>query len=161
MKRLFSPVASLWAVLCVSLCGCGPSGTSETSGTSGNSSGDDGSGTAEVVVELSPQEATDLLASEEGVTVLDVRTAEEFGQGHIPGAVNVDVRDPSFDGAIGELDRSEPFMLHCGSGNRSQIAVEKLKEAGFTRIYHLTEGLKGWREAGNPVSAESGEDEAP
>ncbi|HUF60583.1 MAG TPA: rhodanese-like domain-containing protein [Verrucomicrobiales bacterium] len=160
MNKITSWVLSLSAVACVCFCGCGRPGTSEIGG---ESSAEEGSGTLEGVAELSPQEAKDLLASEEAVTVLDVRTAEEYVQGHIPGAVNVDVRDPGFDAAIDELDRSEPFLLHCGSGNRSKIAVEKLKEAGFTRIYHLTEGLKGWREAGNPVSAEveEVEEEAP
>jgi len=72
----------------------------------------------------------------DGVTVVDVRTPEEYAAGHVPGARNI-----PFDQMaqrFGELGPpSTPLVLYCHSGRRSGIAVQVLKSKGFTRLYDL------------------------
>ena len=72
-----------------------------------------------------------------GTTIVDVRTPEEYAQGHLPGAVNVDVSSPDFSAQIATLDPSAPYAVYCRSGNRSGVAVATMAEQGFTNAYHL------------------------
>lgn len=71
-----------------------------------------------------------------GVKVVDVRTADEFRAGHVPGAINI-----PFDqiaARAGELGpASTPLLLYCRSGRRSGIAVKALQEKGHARLYDL------------------------
>ena len=68
-----------------------------------------------------------------GAPVLDVRTPAEFAEGHLAGAVNVDVLDPSFLDRIQSLDLPEdgPVYLYCRSGNRSGTAAQALVRLGY------------------------------
>ena len=86
------------------------------------------------------------------VTLLDVRSAEEFAEGHIPGAVNIPL--PELRARLGELDRSRPLYVNCYSGMRSYIACRILSGRGFDcsnlsggwRFYELASGDAGVRE---------------
>lgn len=66
--------------------------------------------------------------------VIDVRTPAEFAAGHVEGALNVDVQDPSFADRIAELDKGAEYVVYCRSGNRSEAAIEQMGEAGFTAL---------------------------
>jgi rhodanese-related sulfurtransferase len=90
-------------------------------------------------------------ASEAGVVVLDVRTSGEFTSGHIANAINIDVEGMTFDGDIKNLDKDAPYAVYCQSGRRSVIAVDKLKAAGFTNLFNLTDGILDWNAAGLPL----------
>lgn len=70
-------------------------------------------------------------------TVIDVRTAEEFAEGHVKGARNLDIRNGDFDKALAELDKEAAYSVYCRSGNRSATAVEKMRNAGFTNVVDL------------------------
>lgn len=70
----------------------------------------------------------------EGTTVIDVRTPSEFAEGHLEGAVNIDVSAPDFADRIGELDPAGTYVVYCRSGNRSAAAVEEMAELGFTDL---------------------------
>src|SRR3954470_11433636 len=59
------------------------------------------------------------LVEEKKVVVLDVRTPEEFKEGHIAGATNIDFRGPDFEKRIGQLDKSKSYLVHCAAGGRS------------------------------------------
>jgi rhodanese-related sulfurtransferase len=83
--------------------------------------------------------------------VLDVRTAKEFTDGHIPGAVNLDVNSADFAKRVGELDKSKTYLVHCAAGVRSARACGKMSELGFTSLIDLAPGFKGWEKAGKPV----------
>jgi rhodanese-related sulfurtransferase len=83
-----------------------------------------------------------------GVTILDVRTPEEFAAGHIDGAVNYNVEGPDFASQIAALDPAGTYAVYCRSGNRSQVAVTQLSQAGINHIYELQTGINGWTEAG-------------
>lgn len=90
-------------------------------------------------------------ASEAGVVILDVRTGGEFMTGHIANAINIDVEGMTFDGDIKSLDKDATYAVYCHSGRRSVIAVNKLKDAGFTNLFNLTNGIQDWQGAGLPL----------
>jgi len=85
------------------------------------------------------------------VLLVDVRTVAEFSQGHIPGALNVDVNDPEFVNTIKTLNKGKPLALYCRSGRRSKLAASKLTGSGIN-IYDLDYGFLDWIKAGLPVS---------
>lgn len=91
------------------------------------------------------------LVATAGVTVIDVRTPEEFAQGHIQGAVNYNVEGPDFANQIMALDPAGIYAVYCQSGNRSQPAVSQLSDVGINNIYELESGIGGWENAGFPV----------
>jgi rhodanese-related sulfurtransferase len=91
------------------------------------------------------------LVATAGVTVIDVRTPEEFAQGHIQGAVNYNVEGPDFANQIMALDPAGIYAVYCQSGNRSQPAVSQLSSVGINNIYELESGISGWENAGFPV----------
>ena len=85
------------------------------------------------------------------VQLLDVRTAEEFAEGHLESAINIDVQGPSFTKKVSEqLDKSQPIYLYCRSGKRSMMAAKELEKEGYS-IVNLKDGILGWLDAGYPV----------
>lgn len=92
-------------------------------------------------------------AAEPGVVVLDVRTAGEFLSGHINGAINIDVEAMDFDSEISKLDKTATYAVYCHSGRRSGIAVGKMKDAGFTKLFNLKDGIQSWVAAGNALAS--------
>ncbi len=86
-----------------------------------------------------------------GVQIIDVRTPEEFADGHIEGAVNIPVQQAGFAAKVAQLDPKGTYAVYCRSGNRSQPAVAQMKDAGLTNIYELAEGTKGWTADGQPL----------
>lgn len=87
-----------------------------------------------------------------GVALIDVRTPEEFADGHIAGAVNIPVQQPDFATRIAQLDPTVTYAVYCRSGNRSQPAVAAMQKAGITTIYELESGTKGWTAEGQPLT---------
>ena len=85
------------------------------------------------------------------VQLLDVRSADEYSQGHIANAENIDVQQPDFiDKAKAKLDNTNPVYVYCRSGKRSMLAAQKLVKAGF-KVVNLRDGIVGWENAGKPV----------
>lgn len=93
----------------------------------------------------------DQLRLEQKYTVLDVRTEDEFKAGHIPGAVNLDVLDGSFEKKVAALDKSKTYLVHCAAGSRSANAATQMKKLGFKSVIDLAPGFNGWKAAGKPV----------
>jgi len=81
----------------------------------------------------------------EGVTVVDVRTPAEFADGHIPGAVNIDVEDPSFTAKLEQLDPAGDYAVYCRSGNRSRVAIDYMTQARVTHTVGLDGGIGAWK----------------
>lgn len=102
-------------------------------------------------VDVSVDKAAELLASGEKVTVLDVRTPEEYADGHLKDAVNVNFNGGDFEARIAKLDPEKPYLVHCAAGGRSGKSMELFKKLKFTKIYHLVDGYNGWTDAGKPV----------
>ena len=83
---------------------------------------------------VTPDEAEKLLKENPAVTVLDVRTPEEFAEGHIKGAVNADVNGDDFEKKVAALDQSKPVLIHCQAGGRSSRAIEEMGSDMILRI---------------------------
>ena len=81
---------------------------------------------------------------EQGYTVIDVRTPEEYEQGHIQGAQNIDVRAETFITEIQELSKSDTLLVYCRSGRRSLYAAQVMVSFGFKKIYDLEGGFLNW-----------------
>jgi rhodanese-related sulfurtransferase len=103
--------------------------------------------------DVTPDEAALLMKSKPGgALVIDVRTPEEFAEGHIPGARNVDFLGDDFEKQIAALPTDRPLIVHCAAGNRSSKAVVKISAMQkFAQIFHLKSGFNGWKAAGKPV----------
>lgn len=80
--------------------------------------------------------------------LLDVRTPDEYAQGHLRGATLIDIEATDFDQKIATLDRSKTIMVYCTTGGRSSDAVERLQKAGFGKIQNLTQGYDDWTAKG-------------
>ena len=75
--------------------------------------------------------------------LLDVRTAGEFGGGHLPKATNIDFRSPDFASKIKDLPKDKPVFVYCLSGGRSAQAAEMLRKEGF-QVTELQGGYLKW-----------------
>ncbi|WP_395717612.1 rhodanese-like domain-containing protein [Prosthecobacter sp.] len=95
-------------------------------------------------------EAAKIIA-EGKVAIIDVRTAEEFKDGHITGAQNIDIMAADFETQLTKLDKTQPTLVHCQAGGRSMRALKVFEKLGFTNLIHLDEGFGGWEAAGKPV----------
>ncbi|MEP2775099.1 MAG: rhodanese-like domain-containing protein [Luteolibacter sp.] len=88
----------------------------------------------------------------DGAQLLDVRTQEEWDEGHLEGATLVTVTEEGFlDKAKATLDPEKPVVVYCRSGNRSAKATEQLRTAGFT-VHDLAGGITAWKAAGKPLA---------
>lgn len=88
------------------------------------------------------------IAQQADVVILDVRTPGEFSQGHIEGAMNIDVEASTFDSEIAKLDKSKTYAVYCHSGRRSGIATQTMAKMGFKHLYNLENGLSDWMSQG-------------
>ena len=93
--------------------------------------------------------------------VLDVRTRDEFVEGHIPGAVLIDFKAPDFKQKVGQLDHDKLYLVHCAAGGRSAKAAELMGSLGFERVFNLEGGMKAWTAAGKPVEKNGAPRPAP
>lgn len=84
--------------------------------------------------------------------LLDVRTPEEYAEGHIAGAVNIDVQSDDFQQlAEKELSKDATILVYCRSGRRSLHAAEILTRLGY-RVVNLKGGILDWQDSGLPVT---------
>lgn len=84
--------------------------------------------------------------------LLDVRTPQEFAEGHLPGAVNIDVESADFpDRVVAELDPAKAYAVYCRSANRSKVAMTTMQSLGFSQLFDLDGGIKAWQAAGGEV----------
>ena len=80
----------------------------------------------------------------EDAVLIDVRTLAEFNEGHIEGAVHIDIFSPNFQNEIQKLDKSKDYYLICRSGGRSMSAGNAMENIGFDRVTNLAGGMMGW-----------------
>lgn len=99
---------------------------------------------------LNPQDA-DKLISEGGVYLLDVRSPEEFQNGHIPGAVEIPLKELSRRLKELPADKTQPILVYCNNGDRSARAARLLYNEGRKDVYHLSGGLRAWTAAQKPL----------
>src|SRR5206468_8457211 len=87
--------------------------------------------------------------------IVDVRGPGEWKKGHVPGARHIFV--PELRKRMGELDRSKPTVVNCGSGYRSSIAASILKPAGFNDLRNVPGSWEAWKKAKLPIEEADGE----
>jgi rhodanese-related sulfurtransferase len=112
------------------------------------------------VREISPEEVRRLLELPDrgGWHLVDVREADEFAEGHLPGArhvprgfleVRADLEHRKRDPWL--ADRARKLVLYCGGGHRSALAAQSLQRMGFREVRSLAGGWTGWTERGYPT----------
>jgi rhodanese-related sulfurtransferase len=111
---------------------------------------------AEKVTEqsVSPRQFKLLLDEHRGdpdVVLLDVRTPQEYKNGHIEGALLVDFYANDFVDRLKALDREKSYLIYCRSGNRSAKTLAIFEKLGFQHSYHLATGIKGWSREEYPL----------
>jgi len=101
--------------------------------------------------QIAARQALEMLRS--GAVLLDVRELDEWDAGHAPEAVHIPLGQLAAQ--IGRLDRSQPVIIICRSGRRSDEATMALRDAGYD-AYNFSGGMYAWQEAGGTVRTPSG-----
>ena len=96
-----------------------------------------------VYVNITAEEAKQIMDSEEGYIILDVRTQEEYDEGHIPGAIMISHEEIAEKAEDVLTDKDRLILVYCRSGRRSKIAAEALVELGYTNIKEFG-GIIDW-----------------
>ena len=102
--------------------------------------------------DISCSELTTMILNRPDLLIVDVRTLQEWKQGHIAGAGHIDFLEDDFDSQAFALPKNMPIVLYCAAGGRSSDAMEKMKKAGFRELFNLRGGFYGWEDAGQSVS---------
>ena len=91
------------------------------------------------IKQISPKE----LEEKKGMMILDVRSDKEYEQGHIPGAVHVQLAD--IGDKIKKLKKDKELVVYCRSGNQSIWAIKRLMGMGYKNLYNLKGGYSAWQ----------------
>lgn len=145
-KRLVAASVAALATVSIGLAGCSSS-EPETAAVQGPGVAVEAPASPERVDAATFSE----IISAPGVQIIDVRTPQEFAEGHIDGAVNFSVEGADFLNQISTLDPAGTYAVYCRSGNRSQVAVAAMADNGINGIYELESGTTGWQSAGLPL----------
>ncbi len=92
---------------------------------------------------ISQEEAKEMMQQEDGHVIVDVRTQEEYDEGHIPGAILIPNETIGNEEPAELPDKDQIILIYCRSGNRSKQAAQKLANMGYTKIYEFG-GIKDW-----------------
>lgn len=107
---------------------------------------------AEETTTISQQDLITLMAAPVNKTiVLDVRTAEEFAEGHIAGAINISHEQINANLSKIIAFKDKTVVVHCRSGRRAMSAENDLRAAGFSDLRHLEGDMNGWQAADLPI----------
>ncbi|MGI9642591.1 MAG: rhodanese-like domain-containing protein, partial [Acidimicrobiia bacterium] len=130
MRTRFTLIALIAALVAVVLAGCSSDGaTLET---------------------VAPDDAATIIAENPDAIILDIRTPEEFGDGIIDGAVNIDFYEPDFASNLDALDKDASYVVYCRSDNRSGQAMDTFADLGFQQVTEIDGGIVNWYEQGYP-----------
>jgi rhodanese-related sulfurtransferase len=83
--------------------------------------------------------------------ILDIRTTEEFADGHIEDAVNIDFYSSTFNDELDKLDKTKTYLVYCRTANRSGQAMPMMKELGFEEVYNMLGGIVEWENNNYPI----------
>ena len=100
-------------------------------------------GQGAVYVNITAEEAKQIMDTEEGYIILDARTQEEYDEGHIPGAIVISHEEITEKAEEMLTDKNQLILVYCRSGRRSKIAAEALLELGYTNIKEFG-GIIDW-----------------
>ena len=147
MRFPLRPLVLVLALVLVAA-GCGDSSESSAAQPSGPTDQAD----AQLTTVSADEAAVVLEDPPEGTVVLDVRTPEEFAEGHLDGAVMLDFYEPDFADQLARLDANTPYVLYCRSGNRSGETLTLMGQMGFTDVTEIDGGVIAWQQAGLPIT---------
>ena len=102
----------------------------------------------QIIENITAREAFDLIQENKDnpdFVILDVRTPEEFLMEHIEGAINLDYYSETFREELDKLDKGKTYLMHCRSGGRSAKALTIMEELDFLQVYHMMDGILGWK----------------
>ena len=102
--------------------------------------------------QINAEKAAAMMEEESGYIILDVRTAQEYSEKHIPGAINIPNETIGTEDIPELPDKEQLILVYCRSGNRSKQASEKLVKLGYTNIVEFG-GINDW--TGETVSGEA------
>ncbi len=94
--------------------------------------------------EINSVKAYDLIKKDPSIIILDVRTPREFNQGHVKGAININVVNQDFAQKIKKLSRDKTYLVYCRTHNRSSVAVKYMLKNDFKNIFQMVDGFSGW-----------------
>lgn len=128
------------SVLTLGICGCG---SAQQADAPKSTAASDAKVQGTAFQRVSSDEAAKMMAAEQGYLIVDVRTAKEYADGHIPNAINIP--NESIGGAAPKAlpDKNQKIFVYCRSGVRSVQASEKLAGLGYTNIVEMG-GIKDW-----------------
>ena len=142
--------AALLIAATLAIAGCSDSTDSADGADTAEST--DGAATAAGVRLVSPEDGAAIQADPPAeLVVLDVRTPEEFAEGHLEDAVMIDFYADGFADEIAQLDPDAPYLLYCRSGNRSGQTAALMRDLGFTDVAEIDGGIQAWNGAGLEV----------
>ena len=101
------------------------------------------------VIDIPQSELMQRITEHRAGLILDVRSTEEYAEGHIPGAINIPHDQLSSRLAEIGAHKNKEIVLYCRSGRRVGIAADILQAAGFNRLLHLAGDMSGWLGNGN------------
>jgi thioredoxin len=87
--------------------------------------------------------------------IIDVRSPEEFANGHVQNARNINWNGSDFDAQISKFDKSQPILVYCLSGGRSGSAASQMRSQGFKEVYEMEGGMMQWRSARLPETTDN------
>jgi len=104
---------------------------------------------------ITPQEAFTLIQNNKSnpdFVIIDVRTLEEFADGHIENAANLDYYSETFQDELDKRDKNKTYFIYCRSGNRSGKALKIMEELNFREVYNMSGGIIEWKAEGLPTT---------
>lgn len=128
-------INSLILLLGLLLTGCGNAENDSANVTSENSSA--------TYTQISQEEAKEMMGKDNGHIVVDVRRADEYATGHIPGAILIPNEEIGTEQPAELPDLDQIILIYCRSGNRSKQASQKLVDMGYTNVYEFG-GIIDW-----------------
>ena len=109
---------------------------------------------SQVIEDITPQDALTLIGENEDnpdFVILDVRTTEEFSDGYIENAVNIDFYTDTFRDDLDNLDKNKTYLIYCRSGGRSGKTLDIMEELEFREVHNVSGGIIAWNEEELPT----------
>ena len=100
------------------------------------------------IEDVTPQEAFTLIQDNQNnadFVIIDVRTAEEFADGYIENATNIDFYSETFQDMLNNLDKNKTYLIYCRSGARSGSTLDIMGELNFDEVYNILGGMLQWQ----------------
>ena len=101
----------------------------------------------QIIEDITPQEAFTMIKDNQNnpdFVIIDVRTPQEFAEGYIENAVNIDFYAETFRDELDNLDKNKTYLIYCRSGGRSGRALDMMAELRFKEVHNILGGILAW-----------------